>query len=299
MMDWLKKLFGAGEPGNQTKPETSTVKVPGDNPEKPPIPQAEIDQFTEWFRSQTRPAIAFEPAPDRAITPEGSRLGGPAWLANGEAWPQTAAGVPLELVFQLDCADCAALPGYPADTIIQFFIGRDDLFGANFDELVTGNFLIHTRQRGDEGALHNPPPLEEINGQFASDYSPFVKKEVRNRGTMVNAVPVTDTIDFGIDGVYDRVAALGEDYDIEELEDWIQSDGDNRPLRHHTGGYPAFTQADITATPAGKPFDHVLLRLTSDDILMWGDAGECVFLIRSDDLRQGNFSRVAYSWDCC
>lgn len=291
--DFFKKLFRGSEP--TPPPAPNQKQTPG----KPPIPQEEIDAFKDWFESQTKPAIAFDPSSDADISLEGSRLGGPAWIAEGATWPETDKGVPLEFLFQLDCADCTALDGYPDDTILQFFIGRSDLLGADFDRLVVGDFLVQARSRSDKGDLHPAPPLEEVNGKVFSDHSPFHDMDVRQNGLMLNPRPFTDQIDFNIDGVYDRVAKLADRFDITELESWIETDGDCRPMVHHTGGYPAFTQNDITATLVGKPFDHVLLRLTSDDLLMWGDSGECVFLIRREDLAKGDFSRIAYSWDCC
>ena len=291
MMNFLKKLFGS-------KPAPASPRPAPPKPSKPPIPQEELDAFKAWFASQTRPAIAFKPAPDRPVAEHGSRLGGPAWLADGEDWPKAANGVPLELVFQLDCADCATLDGYPADTILQFFVGRGDVYGCDFDDLVNGDFLVHARHSSDNGSLHTPPSLEEANGEFGNEYSPFLKMDVRQTGLMLDPQQVDDRMDYSIDGLYDHVLPLQDKFDLAALDAWLDSEDGMRPHRHHTGGYPAFTQADITETSAGKPFDHVLLRVTSDENVMWGDVGECVFLIRSADLRKGDFSRVAYSWDC-
>ena len=287
-MDFLKKLFGTS-----SKPQVA----PSASAEKPPIPQSEIDAFVSWFESQFRPAVGFTPSVDQSPRTEGSRLGGPAWIADGDCWPCAANGVPLEFLFQLDCADCDALEGYPLNTILQFFVGRSDLYGCNFVELVTGDFLVHARQRSDSGRLHAPPKLEEVNNQFGSDFSPL-SKEVRRDGVALDPEPYTDTMDWSLHEVTSRIDTLYQQYDITKLEDWIETDGDSREPRHHTGGYPRFTQSDITSTKAGKVFDHVLLNLTTDDHIAFGDSGECVFLIRSEDLRCGDFSRVAYSWDC-
>jgi uncharacterized protein YwqG len=95
-----------------------------------------------------------------------------------------------------------------------------------------------------------------------------------------------------------RIDALYQRFDIDALYAFVESDEVARPMRHHTGGYPAYTQSDVHYQSAFADHDHVLLRLTSDDTIMWGDVGECVFLIRSEDLKRGDFSRVAYSWDC-
>ena len=290
MMDFLKKLFG--------KPYEQQPLQVGPSA-KPSIPQAEIDRFVEWFESQSRPAVGFVAAKDQPRSADGSRLAGPAWIADGEEWPCAKNGVPLEFLFQLDCADCAALDGYPSDTILQFFVGRSDLYGCDFDRLVTGDFLVHARSRSDKGALQSPPPLEVVNDEFGSDFSPIMNLVVRTEGIAFVPELYTDTMDWSLHEVASRIDALHERYDITKLEDWIEGDGDRRASRHHTGGYPAFTQSDITASETGRPFDHVLLNLTADDHIMFGDSGECVFLIRKEDLRRGDFSRVAYSWDCC
>jgi uncharacterized protein YwqG len=42
----------------------------------------------------------------------------------------------------------------------------------------------------------------------------------------------------------------------------------------------------------------LLLQLDSDEEMMWGDSGIANFFIDPDDLRRGDFSRVAYHWDC-
>jgi uncharacterized protein YwqG len=64
---------------------------------------------------------------------------------------------------------------------------------------------------------------------------------------------------------------------------------------HKLGGYPEFTQQDPR-----KPQDRqvLLLQLDSDDAMMWGDSGIANFFIDPADLQRGDFSRVAYTWDC-
>ena len=65
---------------------------------------------------------------------------------------------------------------------------------------------------------------------------------------------------------------------------------------HKLGGYPYFTQED----PRSAEGMELLLQLDSDDSvnMMWGDVGVGNFFIAPEDLKRGDFSRVAYSWDC-
>lgn len=85
---------------------------------------------------------------------------------------------------------------------------------------------------------------------------------------------------------------------IEEIDALLWDETEARPLRHHVGGHPAFTQDDFREPGAYGDFDRTLLRLTSDANLLWGDCGEAVFLIRRDDLLQRDFSSAIFYWDC-
>ena len=128
--------------------------------------------------------------------------------------------------------------------------------------------------------------------------TPAQSDDVRLRGIMLVAEPFEDQIDLSNKDAETRFFGLSEDHDLDPLYEEIDAIDRMRAPSHHTGGYPAFTQSDIRFEKKYADFDHVLLRLTSDDILMWGDAGECVFMMRSADLARGDFSGIAYSWDC-
>ena len=58
-------------------------------------------------------------------------------MAEFQSW-FLAHGVPMEFLAQLDLADRASLGIGPSEGVVQFFIGRDDLFGADFDNLLQG-----------------------------------------------------------------------------------------------------------------------------------------------------------------
>ncbi len=288
MIGFLQRLFGGVRP-SAAAPRGTT---------KPPLPVAELEAFKTWFGQQTRQATELTPDASLPIGATGSRLGGPAWLAAGEDWPLDPHGVPLEFIAQLDCADCRGLAGYPDRGIIQFFVARNDVYGADFADPAGATMLVRRCDVTGAGALVPPPPLARVADLEFSDFSPFEDLAVRATGIGLRPTLITDRIDRTVLAAEKRVMALYERYDATALEAFLRSEAKARLPRHHSGGYPAFTQSDVSYQPAFAEFDHVLLRLTSDAYLMWGDAGECVFLIRSADLARGDFSRVAYSWDC-
>lgn len=290
MIGFLKKLFGSAPPPPPPPPPAKA--------KKPPLPADKLAEFTTWFEAQTKPAIALEPDASLPIAATGSRLGGPAWLAEGENWPVDHTGVPLEFLAQLDMADCTALEGYPASGVIQFFIGRDDLFGMEMDDLKGGKRLVRMVDPSGPGALHAPPPLEPQDEAPFSDYSPFYRAGDRANGMGLRPEAFTDRIDPSIHEADQRISAFWPDYDLDALYDYLEDERLIRRGGHHTGGFPAYTQADVRGQPTYEGFDHVLLRVSSDDSIMWGDVGEAVFLIRSEDLARGDLSNVVYSWDC-
>ena len=69
---------------------------------------------------------------------------------------------------------------------------------------------------------------------------------------------------------------------------------------HKIGGFPDFTQSDIREVG-----DYEILLLQIDSVgtekneIMWGDCGIANFFIREKDLKELNFDRAIYNWDCC
>ena len=85
---------------------------------------------------------------------------------------------------------------------------------------------------------------------------------------------------------------------IGRIHAMIDAADETVPTSHHVGGHPVFTQHDCRVPGRYDDYDRVLLRLTSDEVLRWGDSGEAVFLIRTADLIARDFSTVAFYWDC-
>ena len=69
---------------------------------------------------------------------------------------------------------------------------------------------------------------------------------------------------------------------------------------HKIGGFPNFTQSDIREI---GDYDILLLQIDSEGTekneIMWGDCGIANFFIREKDLKELNFYKTIYNWDCC
>lgn len=263
-----------------------------ENPIGPPLTREEIDAFVAWRASLALPAVELLPDPERPVAAGGTRIGGPVWLGDGEAWPVDGRGAPLEFVAQVDFADLPPLPDFPTAGVLQFFVGRDMLFGADFEDPPRGSPRVLWRPDAlDGGRLHPPPEVTD------RDLSPWENLAVREAGLALagrETMRLPDGYDWRI---VERLRGQHRRPGIEEINR-LREDEENRPPLHHVGGHPVFTQDDFRTPGHCDDFDRTLLRLASDFNLLWGDCGEAAFLIRRRDLLDRDFSQAIFYWDC-
>lgn len=260
------------------------------NPPGPPLSRAEIDGFIDRVRDRTLPGNALVPDLDLPIRADGNRLGGPVALPSDTPWPLDRQGAAMAFVAQIDFGSMPPLPGFPASGLVQVFVGSDDLSGANFDDPRLSDIRIIWQPSPAANAALTPSPI-------LSEFSPLSRRAIE-RGVALTAAPFAQLptqsdwqLTQAIDGWYRRPG-------IEKIDAFLDSEELNPPRHHQVGGHPVFTQDDCRRAGHLDDYDRVLLRVTSDDHVMWGDVGEAVFLIRSRDLSARDFSRVAFSWDC-
>ncbi len=297
MMDWLLKLTG--------------MKRPQERPSPPPIDpelQAKIDaaiaRFEAWRAEKALPAVFLDTAGPAAPAPNGSRVGGPAWLPEGEEWPVDMAGKPLAFLAQLDLGELAELPDFPAHGVLQFFIGTDDLFGCDFDKPEAGDFRVIWREdTGVAGAVHdNIAPL----GDLHEDYSPL-DKSLLSTGLVLTGREWLHKPDISMWYLQQDLPGLMEDRAVADaIYDHADAAAQDQPYEaHHMGGHPTFTQSDYRGMEGYQDVDRVLLNLWSQPKdgsagwhILWGDVGQGQFTIRRADLLARRFDRALYQWDC-
>jgi len=255
-----------------------------------------VAQFAAWQQKHKLPAVELEPAGPAPATPGGMRIGGPVWLAAGEAWPTDAEGEPMAFLAQVDFAAMPPLPDYPAGGVLQFFIARDDLYGANFEKPEAGKFRVIWRETMDgPGKLHSGRPA---GNRGIDDYSPLYD------ATVAQGIALKPARSDQMPSVESWLAErdLGPLLNDRTRSDRIYAFADKQielaSQGHHVGGHPGFTQSDWRADEPYQDVDRVLLNLWSDDHIMWGDSGQGQFMIRREDLLKRDFSKIFYQWDC-
>lgn len=277
---------------DEARAETAARRA-SDGAEGEPISDEEADAIIDWYRAQTRPALLLRPDPEADASSAPARLGGKVWFAEGETWPRGPEGEPLEFVAHLDFARLPRLEGLPNEGVARFFVGRDDIWGADFDAPDKSNVRVLWHE-GPQTAGRFEDPLPWGKDQN----SPFESVSLRQNGLALRPEPIEDLPDFyswQLQEQLDRYAGRpGQD----ELENELFDINETREFAHRIGGYPSFTQYDFRKRGEHDDLDVVLLGLSSDDAILWGDVGEAAFYIRRADLQRRDFSRVAFYWDC-
>lgn len=234
--------------------------------------------------------------------PEQSRVGGPVWLPEDMAYPADKDGRPLLFMVQVNFQEIQPLQGYPTSGLLQLFIGTDDMFGADFDDLRNGSYasLYHPdpstlktryealsrRHKVDEEEIYNP-----IMSKTLSDEGRrlFFDDDLHNHSPSPFIWPINIKALSGFD--------LHTDSTYDMFDEIHQS---TPPNAIKVGGHPEFTQDDprLYRDKHLRRYDTVLMQIGYSEYICIGDAGEMSLLINSEDLANRDFSKTLYTWDC-
>ena len=247
-----------------------------------------LEVYKEKLKSTCKPAMRITLSDKVAEYPWNSKVGGVPYLPVGMAYPVDSEGNKLQFLAQINFEEMPALDGYPSQGILAFYVGADDLSGVNYeDPMNQDDFKVIYF----EHVTHN---VQLIEPEY-TEYSPI------EREASMCFMPVEQIMSI-CDFNFKKI--LGED-DYNAL---LYSDDDAfnayleycDPQGHLLGGYPYFTQDDPRQYTE-EIQDYVLLFQLDSDVsldICWGDAGVANFFIHPDDLKNRDFSRVAYTWDC-
>ncbi|MEG4144386.1 DUF1963 domain-containing protein [Microcoleus sp. Pol12B5] len=264
----------------------------------------ELEKYRDSIEATIKPYIEIKTQNNDDVNWWQSKFGGLPYLPKGFEYPKTCDGKYLFLLAQLNFDEIPPLDGFPDRGILQFYIADDDLYGLNLDN--SANADNHT-----------------IEDQFKIVYFPQPDFKVENIITNYDFLPEPEY--FPVQGCYGlqftkKYAPIStSDYqfpqilgsEIEELFMNSEIEDEYREISHSfghkIGGYPYFTQDDLrkysNTSEQKQKLDILLFQMDSDanetvDI-MWGDSGVGNFFIDESALRELDFSKVLYNWDCC
>lgn len=245
--------------------------------------------------------ISAELAPELPVT--ASKFGGTPYLPAGEPAPQGELG-PLTLLAQIRLTDLPDNSFLPDTGLLQFWIGRDDLYGMELSDTSDGDFEVvyyptidETVSQEDVLARYSPPDEDK------DELSPLDTNVAQALTFTMTGQPLSmDDVSFNevFSGLWNTT------FPQEPIEAWWDLPDDVADLLydrfsgsgHRLGGYPFFTQQDPRGGQGLEEEFILLLQVDSDRNITWGDAGVGNFFILPQDLAAGDFSQVAYNWDC-
>ncbi|WP_173911588.1 YwqG family protein [Acinetobacter sp. Marseille-Q1618] len=262
----------------------------------------EIPEFIQQYKDQIlatkKSAIELNLTPRDDLTLWQSKVGGQPYLPLGVDYPCNENGEALQLIAQINFAELPNNQIYPNQGILQFYIDtQDDLLGLDFDDQQKQNgfrVVYFADVIEDQACLQHDFPTEELD----EDMSPIAGQYTVQFAATERYISIGDhEFSSKIFDPYTIDEDLLEEGDLfDDYEDNFSSNG------HHLGGYPFFTQED-PRTHDDRFKDYVLLlQIDTDDAedvqIMWGDSGVANFFIHPDDLKNRDFSKVLYNWDC-
>ena len=288
---------------------SETFKTP-----PPPKPKPEPSEKAKAIVAEVKRRTAA-PCWKLTLQPEGpcgrldSKVGGLPYWDPALPYPTDSQGNKMTLLAQLNFAQLGTEAPLPAQGLLQFFIGQDDVFGIDFDQ---------PDSQKDFRVVYHPEPdpaltLEQIQALELPTHveadlcTPVIREaafiaektvgymgpgDCRFEALFREAVRAVTGEDIGDKNVYQYFDKADRDYFYDQLS----------AAGHRLLGYPFFTQYD-PREPEG-PYDTLLFQLDSDmaedrkDLVLWGDCGVGNFFINREDLLCRDFSRILYNWDC-
>lgn len=280
--------------------------------------QEGMENLEKYFTEHaSKPAFILKPLKDKAIDLFTTKIGGtPYWNLEME-YPVDESGKKMHLLCQLNFEECKFQNEFLPDTgILQFFIASNDLsYGMDLTESsVQKNFRIVFHEKIDKN-IHEEEIIKLIPDKSEITCSPILKSIALE---FSQSISYMDDSDFQIDKIIKSAVKefTGKEADKDQdIYDIIGSEEENpysstfydmiSGMESHVLGFPSFIQYDVRDDiPGCKPeyYDTALLYLDSGmsngEIMCWGDVGCANFLINSEALKNRDFSKVFYTWDC-
>ncbi len=266
------------------------------------------------------PAMPMIPLiPKRAQTSVfDSKLGGTPYMPKGFAYPVgtsgSYAGKPLKFLAQLNFGALPHIQDFPEEGILQFFCSCDcneSVYGLDFNDPCSQNgfkVIYHENVITDRSALMSAeemPVFDKCDFPIDGEYRlcPHAPQNCTPtacdfRFDKAFSKAYSEMTGTKISSVYD--AYEGKFNDGKTMEDVFDFIANGISC---IGGYPDFTQRDPRNSANGtENYTVLLFQLQSsfeDGIdIMWGDSGVGNFFITPDALKNRDFSKVMFCWDC-
>ena len=249
-----------------------------------------------------------------------SKFGGVPYLPKDKEVPKNKENEQLTLLAQINIDELPENNIYPMkEGILQFWILNDDILGLDYDtHLGDGYKIIYYKEIDksvtEEEILEKYKPYKDEDSYFPVEGEFYLSFKLTDGYFSDSNDDFREIVDREMKKFYDenkeKYSEILKIYDKEnqlnywEIWDILEEDKEIGEklfgAGHKIGGFPDFTQSDIREVG-----DYEILLLQIDSVgtekneIMWGDCGIANFFIREKDLKELNFDKAIYNWDCC
>lgn len=279
-------------------------------------------------------AVSLKPEPgDPDI--RSSYLGGHPYWPDGSQWPNSG-GEPMSFVCQINFGEVPALPGFPTEGLLQWFVGSGDVAGMTFDDTQgaqgfevrwitdltapsTRYVSYPTRPYGDCGqelfgvvgrcpGYDAPLSFQELNPlpyrivfervrALPDGADRFTERQRQTLGAALQ--------DAGLVGDEDLLDAPAPYYGLsiawrDHVYYQLRDSGDVWDGAH-IGGHPRFIQGDVRGTgnyaDMDDPESGVLVSIGGSDLCDWWAGGTASIFGDPRALALGDLSSIRYHTD--
>lgn len=249
-----------------------------------------------------------------------SKFGGVPYLPKDKEVPKNKENEQLTLLAQINIDELPENNIYPIEEgMLQFWILNDDVLGLDYDtNLGDGYKIIYYKDIDksvtEEEILEKYKPYKDEDSYFPIEGEFSLSFKLTDGYFSDSNDDFREIVDREMKKFYDenkdKYSEILKIYDKEnqlnywEIWDILEEDKEIGEklfgAGHKIGGFPDFTQSDIREV---GDYEILLLQIDSDrtekNEIMWGDCGIANFFIREKDLKELNFDKAIYNWDCC
>lgn len=280
--------------------------------------QEGMDKLIQYFNEHaSKKNFVLKPVKEKLIDLFTSKIGGVPYWDLAKEYPVDKTGKKMHLLCQLNFEECKSQNDLlPKKGILQFFIASsDNQYGMDFSEpSAQKNFRIVFHEKVDEN-IKEDEIIKLIPNESEITCSPILKSIALEFSQSISYMDIND---YEIDNIIRSAVKefTGKEADKDQnIFEIIGSEEENpysstfwnlvTKTESHVLGFPSFCQYDIRDEMpecTAEYYDTALLYLDSKigdgEIMCWGDVGCADFLINSEALKNRDFSKVYYTWDC-
>ncbi len=286
------------------------------------IDQKIVGQVVDYVKAHySKPVIRVKAEKAEGLGLTDSKFGGLPYWEKGRECPCTSDGKPLFMIVQMNFAQMNSaqaggevalskeFPLLPETGILQFFIASDDLMGLNFDDPTKQDTfrVVYHKDVDEDVTAEDVMATGMGSGTMLNrekEYLPLYDEY------KLSFVKDSDCVDYCLEDEYEEAIRKALDVvcqmevDNDAFEQFFDENDDElvenlSEWGHKIFGYPNFTQYDPRDEEQKEEFDTLLFQMDSqDNDILWGDCGVANFFICSENLKNLDFSKVLYNWDC-